>query len=330
MMKLSAMLRVDGVIDEEGHSPIAERVLERWEHDPGAARFYRSSANFVYTFLKDDERHFLRFGEQDERSEAAISAEVALLRWLDSQGVDVAAPVASRQGRWVETVATNLGIFHAVVFPQLRGIEMEIENLSAGQFEEWGTSLGWLHTTIRQWHDPQMSARPLWSDYLALARGVGAHDARVQAEYEYLARWLAALPQTEETYGLIHGDFELDNLFWRDDSIVMLDFDDCMRCWYVADIAFALRDLFAAGVDLGDPSLRAFLHGYARHAALDEERVAQLPTWLRVVNLIMDAKLTRAMDLTPNPDQPEWMNALLVKLRQRQDDYWASLPALPR
>ncbi|HEX2347831.1 MAG TPA: phosphotransferase [Ktedonobacterales bacterium] len=111
MMKLSVMLRVDGVIDDEGRSRVAERMLEQWAHEPGSERFFRSSANFVYSFRRGDERCFLRFAERGERSAEEIEAELALLRWLARQGMRVAAPIASDRGRWVETVETDLGHF---------------------------------------------------------------------------------------------------------------------------------------------------------------------------------------------------------------------------
>src|SRR2546430_7254258 len=75
------------------------------------------------------------------------------------------------------------------------------------------------------------------------------NEPRVQAEFDHLTSFLSALTVTETNSGLIHGDFELDNLFWQDDTIALLDFDDCSYSWYVADVAFALRDLFATGVD---------------------------------------------------------------------------------
>jgi Ser/Thr protein kinase RdoA (MazF antagonist) len=329
MMKLSVMLRVDGVIDDEGRSRVAERMLEQWAHEPGSERFFRSSANFVYSFRRGDERCFLRFAERGERSAEEIEAELALLRWLASQGMRVAAPIASDRGRWVETVETDLGTFHAVVFTALHGAQPEVDELSAAQFEQWGATLGQLHATMRQFHDSQaIAARRACADALALARAAASHDEPcVQTECEQLSAWLAALPATATNYGLIHGDFELDNLFWQDDGtdIAMLDFDECSHCRYVADIAFALRDLFENGVDLSSPSFGAFMRGYARHVAVDEDLLAQLPTWMRLVNLIMYGKLMRAMDVTPGPDDPEWAVPLVARLRQRMDDYKASL-----
>ncbi len=326
MMKLSTMLKVDSTVDAQGRSRIAERLLEHWEHDPGSARFFRSSTNFVYIFHKGGEPCFLRFAERAEREGAAIEAEIALLSFLDNQGMTVTTPIESKNGQCMETVETDLGTFHAVVFAQLPGREAAIEKLSTTQFEVWGAALGKLHALMHLCQDSRLSARGTWRDHLTLIRNfLPEEEMGVQAEFDHLTSWLSTLPMTETNYGLIHGDFELDNLRWQDETIAMFDFDDCSSYWYVADVAFALRDLFETGVDLSHPSFLAFVRGYCEHSSLDEELISQLPAWMRLANLIQYAKLVRAMDLEQDQDYPEWCASLRLKLENKMQNYKASL-----
>jgi Ser/Thr protein kinase RdoA (MazF antagonist) len=338
MMKLSTMLKVDSTVDTQSRSRIAEQILERWEHDQGSAQFFRSSANFVYIFRKGGEAYFLRFAESAQRTKAELEAEMALLNFLASQAATVATPVASKNGRCVETVETDLGTFHAVVFAQLQGREVEIEELGPAQFEIWGAALGKLHAQTHQYQDPRVSARGSWRDHLTLVRNsVPKDEPGVQAECDYLTSFLAALPVTETNYGLIHGDFELDNLRWQDETIAMFDFDECASYWYIADVAFALRDLFNTDIGILDiprvdpshPSFRAFVRGYREEHSLDEELISYLPTFMRLVNLIMYAKLVRAMDLAQDQDNPEWCNSLLSRLENWKQNYKASLLSMP-
>ena len=326
MMKLSTMLKVDSTVDTQLQSRIAEHILEHWDHDPGSAQFFRSSTNFVYVFRNGGERSFVRFAESTERTAAAIEAEMALLGFLDSQGMTVTTPIMSNNGRCMETVETDLGTFHAVVFAQLQGSQLEIEELSIAQFEAWGAALGGLHATTHVYQDPKLSARGKWRDHLTQAQMYLPKDEPgVQAEFDHLTLFLAALPVTETNYGLIHGDFELDNLFWQDETLAMLDFDDCSYSWYVADVACALRELFKTGVDLSHPSFRAFIRGYCEHASLSEELISHLPIFMRVVNLIQYSKLVRAMDLAQDQDYPSGYTRLLLKLENGIQNYKASL-----
>src|SRR5260370_12422980 len=326
MMKLSTMLKVDSTVDTQWQSRIAERILEHWEHEPGSAQFFRSSTNFVYVFRKGGERSFLRFADSGERKGAAIEAEMALLSFLASKGMTVTTPIASKNGRCVEKVQTDLGPFHGVVFAELQGSQGALEELSTAQFEVWGAALGKLHAMMNLYQDARLSARRTWRDHLNMARiYLSKDEPRVQAEFDHITSWLSALPVTGTNYGLIHDDFELDNLFWQDDTIAMLDFDDCSYHWYVADVAFALRDLFETGVDLSNPSFRAFIRGYSGHYSLDEELISHLPTFMRLANLITYAKLVRAMDLENDQDYPEAYTSLLLKLQNWVQNYKASL-----
>jgi len=326
MMKLSTMLKVDSTVDTQGQSRIAEQILEHWEHDQGSAQFFRSSTNFVYVFRNGGERSFLRFADSAERTGAEISAEMALLGFVASKGMTVTTPIASKNGRCVETVETDLGTFHAVVFAELQGSQGAIEELSTAQFEVWGATLGKLHAMMHLYQDPRLSARRTWRDHLTQAHiSLPKDEPRVLAEFDHIISWLSALPVTETNYGLIHGDFELDNLFWQDDTIALLDFDDCSYSWYVADVACALRDLFETGVDLSNPSFRAFIRGYSEHSSLDEELISHLPTFMRLANLITYAKLVRAVNLTTDQDYPEAYRSLLLKLENWVHNYKASL-----
>ena len=92
----------------------------------------------MYVFHKGGERSFLRFADSAERTGAEISAEMALLSFLASKGMTVTTPIASKNGRCVETVETDLGAFHAVVFAELQGARGALEELSTAQFEGWG------------------------------------------------------------------------------------------------------------------------------------------------------------------------------------------------
>src|SRR5215212_4741508 len=129
MMRLSVMWNVDRTIDAHGSSPVAEQILECWPHDPGSVRFFRSSANFLHVLRYEGKRRFLRLVDSSERRRTTIDAEIALVEWLAHQGLAVVRPVRSRNERFVETVASDWGTFHAVVFEALEGAQLGLDEL---------------------------------------------------------------------------------------------------------------------------------------------------------------------------------------------------------
>lgn len=326
MMRLSTMWRVDSTIRDDGSSPVAERILEGWAHDSGSVRFFRSSANFLYVFQREGEHHFLRFADSSERSREAVEADVDLLGWLADAGIDVALPVPSRLGNLVETVGTDWGEFHAVVFPAMAGEQFEISDLDDSGFRRWGAALGELHAAMKEYPGSGLVAPSSWRNHLEFARRSLSQDAQaLRDEQEEIMSSLADLPTNPETYGLIHFDFELDNLIWRDESIGVLDVDDCSNLWYAADIAFALGDLFEEETDVSGERFRAFVQGYSEHHPLDEDLSSRVPLFLRLGGLVRYARLVRATDLAVGPEHPDWLRALSQKLHDRMAEYRMSV-----
>ena len=326
MMKLSTLLAVDGTVDTHGSSPIAEQILKQWDYEQGSVRFFRSSANFVYRFHKEGKPCFLRFAASSERTRDTIEAEIDILQWVARRGITVTSPLPSRNGNFVETVATDLGTFHAVVFAGLEGTQLEIEDLDDSQFGEWGAALGKLHSVVQSYAGSALSARRTWRDHLELVRAyLPEEKSAVRSEFEQVASSLQMLPVTHDTCGLIHFDFELDNLYWQDQTIGIGDFDDCSHAWYSMDIAFALRDLFREGIDLNNRAFLAFIRGYHTQHGLHAELVSQLPLFLRMAKLLTYARLVRTMDIPPHAGDPAWLHSLRLKFENWLDNYEASL-----
>lgn len=322
MMKLSTMWKVLKTVDEQWSCPLAEEILQRWRYDAGTVRFFRASANFVCVFRMDGRRHFLRFNTAEERAPGAVDAEVRLVDWLRRNGVRVAAPVPSENGHLVETVETGLGVVHAVVFAGLDGDHREIADCGPAEFRDWGRALGRLHSATKEYTDPSLEARPDWRDHLNFARAfIGEEEYALLQEWQRLFDWAGGLPKGADDFGLIHFDFESDNLCWQDQQASILDFDDCARYWYMADIAYALRDLLAEGVDPDHPKFQAFVDGYAECHPVNQELLGQIPMFLRLHEMYLFGRLSRALDLKLNDEIPQWLQRLNAKLAERVSAY---------
>lgn len=312
MMKLSLMKEFFRTVDNERRSPVADLIAQRWVEPGAAVRCERASANFVCEVSAGDQRYFLRFNHSSERDRAPIAAEVLYLQHLSRQGVRVAKPVQSRYGNSVETVLTGLGTFHAVLFEALKGEELEIAALDERHFELWGQALGRTHAASQGFTTPD---RPSWSDHLAMVKRLIPSEERcAREEFTFVQAKIQQLPVEPGNFGLIHCDFELDNIKWEQDEVAALDFDDCSFCWFIADVAFALRDLFddcVSGIKPADPRFRAFVNGYSAARPMPIDAACQIRLFLRMHNLITFAKILRTVEDTAD-GEPAWT----VDLRQ--------------
>lgn len=326
MMKLSTMWQVVDTVGADGACPLAEEILRPWGPDAGSVRFVRASANFICVFQRQGRRQFLRFSAASERPLEAIDAEVRLVAWLDRQGIPVAAPIPSCHGRLVETVDTDLGRFHAVVFVGLEGSHVETSDCREAQFRAWGAALGRLHATMTGYRDASAAYRETWRDHLAMALPFVESDPVLEAEWHRLMNWAGALPDGPEDFGLIHFDFESDNLRWHAGTIGVLDFDDCSHYWFVADMAYALRDLFREGVDLANPMFQAFVAGYRGEYPVRQDLLVQLPMFLRLHDMYRYGRYARVLDLPADREPPVWLKRIQKKLEHGLETYRGSFP----
>ena len=327
MMRLSTMLRVDRTIDDAGSSPVAARIVSAWPHDAGSLGFVRSSANFIYAFSHGGAEYVLRFADGAERGVGELAAEAALMNWLANRGVPTPRPLLSRRGRDVETVVTDLCTFHAMALPVLEGTVVDLDEFDQTRARAWGEALGRLHAALDAC-PPDLAAQwPTWHDQLERLRPL-LHDRpdAVRTELDDVAALLGALPEEPGPFGLIHGDFEPDNLVWQGSSVHLFDFDACARGWRLADVAFALRDRFALGDGAEDPIVGAFLEGCADAGPAGAyEATGELPNFVRWANLLTYGAMVGALDLDEDRGHPDWMNGLIGRLRDRVAAYERSL-----
>ena len=329
MMPLDLMTRFAGVAPN-WTSPLARQIADRWVGEETDVRVWRASANFVCVVTGGGAKYYLRFNHAEERSYTAICAELEWIQHLERSGCVIAAPAVSRAGNIVETVITPLGRFHAVLFHALPGSHREFDTLSLPDFETWGRTLGQIHAHSQNYH---VHGRPAWTDYVDLAaRHISEHEAALRAELVAVERRLRDLPITSSSFGLIHYDFELDNLIWHEERAGVLDFDDCAHYWYAADIAYALRDLFddsIAHLDLAHPSLQAFVHGYRTAFPISDACLQRLSLFLRLHNLVLFARISRSLGASPPAEEPGWAVDLRTTLTGMLDKVRADVIANP-
>ncbi|QDY81300.1 phosphotransferase [Streptomyces qinzhouensis] len=242
---------------------MADTVAAPWGIAPGVARWWRSSASHVFVVPdtpKPDSALYLRFVPERYPAYGRFGTIAALMDRLHGRGLALTPPVRSAQGRLVETVETPLGTMRAMCLTEAPGEEVELEDLTEEQARAWGALLARTHDSAAGLGDGLGPAL----DGIAGAARLYSADAELAAAVAKVAAALAGLPRDPESYGVVHGDFELDNLAWQGATPTAFDFDEAAFSWYAADIAHALRDLTDDGRP--DPAraglLDSFLAGY--------------------------------------------------------------------
>ena len=315
MMLLRSMLR--GMAD----SAIAATMLQRWRHDADSLAFWRASSNFVYTFLRDGKRYFLRFVHEEDNTAANIEAELDYVLYLLDRNYAAAAPVLSEGGRWVETIDTGHGRYFGSVFEQARGETVPMERMTDRHFEAWGRSVAALHVLSDSYAPPAGRARPIWREALAFVSSVCRDDPEYRTLLPALGQLeaeLSALPEGPGHTGIVHYDYEIDNMFYvaEEDRYCAIDFDDAMVHGYVMDVARSLDEMTETEDEESARRVARFVAGYRSVRTLSDDELARLPLYRRFADLYLFARLRRSIRDFETEGMPEWSIRLRDKLQR--------------
>ncbi|MBD2862441.1 GNAT family N-acetyltransferase [Paenibacillus oceani] len=312
------MMLLTNMIKGLEHDAPAKLLIERWAHDEGTLTFWRASSNFVYHFERDGKRHWLRFIHETDKTVSRIQAELDFMLYLLDHGYPTVAPVRSTNGVWIETVLTEDGLYYGVVFEQAKGKHVPIASMSDAHLAGWGKTLASLHRLSKTYTSGTALPRS-WEDALAFIASVLQRYPRetvLRHELERLRGELAELPSGTGHTGLIHYDFETDNLFYSDEEsrYYAIDFDDAMIHWYMMDVTSAISDLLEGEGEEAERSIRSFLAGYRSVRELDESDVRLIPVFRRFEALYTFARLLRSVEGMDMSLSPDWALQLREKL----------------
>jgi Ser/Thr protein kinase RdoA (MazF antagonist) len=317
MMKLKNMVR--GLVD---NAP-AGQLLSLWTHDDGSLEYWRASCNFVYTFLRDGKKHFLRFVHEEDNNLIHIEAELDFVQYLIDHGYPAAALVRSDNNRRIETIKIESGTYFGVVFEQAAGVHIPLSEMTDLHLEQWGKSLAALHT-LSEFYVSGEATRPNWSeslDFIATELRRDFQDKTLLWELDRLREQLAALPSGAGYTGLIHYDFETDNVFYDEANMrySAIDFDDCMNHWFVMDVASAVSDLLEEDGEEAARWFERFIAGYRSVKRIDVQWKDQLPHFRKFADFYIFARLKRSIEGFDAVSAPEWAIRLQEKLIQACD-----------
>ena len=319
MMKLSLMSAFVQSLAENRQSAIGAKIAQQWFPEVKHATYRRASANFLLEIEVGEQVYMLRCNHIEERDPSLVRAEVDVLFALAERGIRSYMPLASINGDFVEVVSTALGDFCAILYPKIIGEQYDLEEINTDQYRLWGKQLGELHQAMLNLPESFIKQRHTWQSLLeAYEPCFMSQSEHIITEYRTLLHELRELPKNSENYGLIHYDFELDNLLWQDTDMFIIDFDDAAVMWYAADIIFALRDLFEGNeIDLTNNDFQAFITGYRQHKPISDETLAQLPLFMRLHRLVTFGRLKRSLDITEFANHEPWIEKLTARITQK-------------
>ena len=312
------MLKLKYLFDNED---LAHMILKNWEYDyddPDLLKYYRISANAVYCCKNQGSPFFLRFTPAEEKHKEKILAELEFLSYLRSNGYPAVETILSKAGNELEVVDTPWGTFYAVAFKKVSGKQIAAMPLTKDLIFGLGKALGKLHKLSSEF-SPVNNKRNDWEKTACWMEDVLStfpDETAAKSELSILKAYFSKLPTTKENFGLIHYDFELDNVFYNEITKTYnpIDFDDAMYHWYALDIEQSLDSIKEdMPEEQVESSVNEFIKGYRLEYAISDEMLELLPIFRRYVNLYGYVRILRSVEEKWD-NEPDWMIDLRIKL----------------
>ncbi|UVI33034.1 phosphotransferase enzyme family protein [Paenibacillus spongiae] len=302
------------------NTDLAEMLLGNWEYDPESLdlfQYYRISSNAVYPFQCQGKTELLRFTPAAEKVREHILAELDFTAYLRANRYGALEPVLSKKGTELVEAETPWGAYYATVFKRVTGVQMNDTDFSDSIVFSHGQALGKLHSLSSR-YEPGKYKRWSYSDVLKWIQDTMIafpHQEGAIREARLLQDYFATVPVTTLNYGLIHYDFEYDNVFYDEESrsCNVIDFDDAMYHWYGMDIVQALDSLQdCIPVEQYELKKQCFMDGYRTEYEIADDMRAIMPACKRFAALYGYARLIRS-SAEQWEHEPEWM----LRLRER-------------
>jgi Ser/Thr protein kinase RdoA (MazF antagonist) len=253
----------------------ARVILERYPVDFLDVK----SINYEYNATmkvsaKDGCAYALRINTNSPRTPENLRAEIAFVRFLAEDGrVKVPHPLENREGNFYTSILHEASgrMFHCVLYSWILGEELGDEPKDE-QVSALGAAMATMHLAVKGFELPEGSSLPtfddpLWwtEDFLLSEKSVLDSEAK-----DLISGALSAIKSgvakfyADGTPILIHADMHGGNVLWYEDSLSVIDFDDC-------GFGFPLQDLATALYYLDTPEQEAALRrGYESVAPVPE------------------------------------------------------------
>lgn len=263
---------------EDEYEEARAKIIELTGADISQAVISSGTRNVTYVLSNSVRPSVIRISLASVKPLAAVQSELMFVDYLREHIRTVCNPVPF-DNRLVNTISIGGEDYYVVVSRKANGVSPSpAEFASEHLFELYGAKIGQLHaaseTAAKEGFRYQ---RPNWTEAPGFCfgrEGTGADVPRDVLEVMLRIRdRVAELPQTSETFGMIHGDMTPLNTFLDWDDVWLFDFDDCCYHYFIYDICAFLYQArrFATEAGAGFDPVEVMRRGYERHNHLPEE-----------------------------------------------------------
>lgn len=264
---------------------------------------HEGGRNIVYICNQDGEnKAVLRISLLDDRSEEDFLAETEFVKCLAENGGPVSDVKESINGKLVERIEEDGQTVFVSLFEYAKGMllyDNGYKYRDGAPLEEYfyntGKTLGQIHRiskTYKAEHKRYSYFDKYNMDYIGelIPDSYGELKEAISKRLDEFKE----LPVDENGFGLVHFDYSDGNyhIDMSTGDITVFDFDNCMYCWYMFDLANIWTHGWGWCQFEQDPEKRmefmkhyfdTILEGYRSETDVDEKLLEKLPLFIDMV-----------------------------------------------
>ena len=283
----------------------AKKLYDLEDYELSIVQGHEGGRNLIYICSGNgNPEYVLRISALGDRSAEDYLAEAEFVHYLAENRAPVVDVLPSLNGKLAESFSEDGKEYFVMLFSYAKGMLISDNGYryrDGAPLEEYfyntGKVLGAIHRLSKEYKP--VNKRPEFfdkynSEYL---------DSLILDDYKELKKAIAerlekfhSLPVNDSVYGLIHFDFNDGNyhIDMNTGDITVFDFDNCMYCWYMFDLA----NLWINGTgwfqNEPDPEQRmagmkgyfdTVLAGYRSETEVSDEELSQLPLFIDMVRI---------------------------------------------
>ena len=294
---------------------ILQKTKSLWDIQ-GNPEFIRHVQNSVYKISLSGKPAILRLTNADHRNANEIQQELEWASFLSSNGCNVAHPIFSVNGNFVEKIELEESVWFSSIFSFAMGKSID-EALCPKTLYEWGRELGKVHYLAMHYKPNYVR-----NDYKSINKyfldptSYISSSRRLSETIDKINKWLTSLPKDKTNYGMIHGDSI--NFHIYEETVTFFDLDDCTYHWFAFDIANGLYSLLFIiqneGINFSftfDECVEIFIKGYRTEKDIDDVWVDRIPSFVNYRTALLSQWLE-----TPE-NAPQWVSEMSEQWREK-------------
>ncbi len=263
----------------------ALKAAMQWVDKPVNLKLVNNQINCVYRFECENKGYYLRITHELIRPRKELDAAIDFQQYLFLNGAPVCQTMESKHSRFIELIKQDELEFLAHVCHEVPGTVMHFDHTEKTVYTAWGKSLALLHRAS-QTYQPKTHHFKTWQDLWQETTDYAELESQdIKEIFQQIDAWFANHPITASNFGLTHGDHRPGNVLYDGQVIHIIDFDEPVYHWYIADIAMPFLDLCSRPHHEWKPFFDWFIEGYRSILPINDDDLRSINWFTQMKSL---------------------------------------------